>query len=63
MNTNYAFWRSGAFWSVVVMFLIGGFQNISSMIPAGWEPIIMGLMGVLATYFHVSVAKQFGATN
>ena len=63
MNTNYSFLRSGAFYSVLVMFLIGGFKAISDVIPAGFETIIMGLLGILATYLHVSLAQSLGARN
>ncbi len=62
MNT-YSFYKSKTFWTVVVMFVIGGFQNISSFLPAGSETIVLGVLGIIATYFHVSTAKAGGVTN
>lgn len=63
MNNTYSFWRSKTFWTLVVTFIITGTNGIMGLIPA-WSVIyVQGLLGLLATYFHVSTANKFGATN
>ena len=61
--TQYQFWKSGVFWSFVAAFLIGGFQNISGMLPAGWATVILGIVGILGTMSHVKLANSLGARN
>lgn len=57
MNTNYAFWRSKTFWTVVVSFIVGGTNTIKPMLPAGGDTFILAVLGMVATYFHVSGVK------
>jgi hypothetical protein len=63
MNNTYSFLRSGTFYTIVLMFLVGGFQNITSFLPAGGEPVIMAVLGVIATWLHVNLATNLGARN
>ena len=64
MTTNtYSFLRSGTFYTFVIMFLIGGFQNVDNLLPAGITPVILGALGLLGTYLHVSLATKMGAVN
>lgn len=60
---NYSLFRSATFWTIVLMFIVGGVQAVGSMMPAGIETAVMAVLGVVAAYFHLSVAKTAGATN
>ena len=62
-NTNYAWYRSSAVWTIVLMFIVGGFQNITGFLPAGAETVIMAVLGVIASYLHVSLGNKLGAKN
>lgn len=55
--------QSRTFWTLVVMFLIGGVQAITAVIPAGWETPIMGVLGILAAYFHVNPSQNYDSTQ
>jgi len=48
-------------WTVLVMFLIGGVEAIASVIPAGLLPIILGGLGLLATYFKMNPSQEYGS--
>lgn len=48
-------------WTVVVMFLIGGVQAITSVIPAGIETPLMGVLGIIAIYFKVNPSQNYTA--
>ena len=61
--TTYSIFRSRTFWSIIAMFLVGGVQAISSVVPAPVETIIMFILGFAATTFHLSTAVNAGATN
>ncbi len=51
--------KSRTFWTVVVMFLVGGVQAITQFIPAGLLPFVEGGLGLLATYFHVNPSQNY----
>lgn len=63
MQNTYSLFRSKTFYTIIVMFLIGGFQGITSFLPSGSETIILGALGLLASYFHLDTAKTGGVTN
>ena len=56
---NYTFLKSRTFWTVVAMFVIGGTNAISTYIPTNIEPIVMLILGGLATYFHINPARSY----
>lgn len=60
---NYSLLKSRTFWSIVAMFVIGGTNAITSLLPQGAEPFVMLFLGVLASYFHLDTAKTVGARN
>ena len=63
MNNIYSWYKSGAVWTVVLMFLVGGFQNITSFLPAGGEQVVLLILGIVASYLHVNLAQNLGASN
>ena len=52
--------RSRTVWTVVLMFLIGGFESIGGLIPGGFTTAILGGLGLLATYFKMSPSQSYG---
>ena len=61
MTTNtYSFLKSRTFYTIVIMFLVGGVHGITSFLPSGAETIIMAVLGVVATYFHVDGVNTAG---
>lgn len=52
--------KSRTFWTILVMFIVGGTNAIVSFIPTGLETPVMGLLGLLATYFHVNPSQSYG---
>jgi hypothetical protein len=51
--------KSRTFWTVVAMFVIGGTNAVSSFIPTGLEPVVMLVLGGLATYFHINPSQNY----
>lgn len=62
MNT-YSWYKSRTVWTAVAMFVVGGMQAVSSLLPVGSEPYVLAFLGILTTYFHLDTAKTFGARN
>lgn len=50
---------SRTFWTIVLMFLLGGVQAVSKVVPAGFETPVMAFLGILATYFHVTPSQVY----
>jgi len=48
---------SKTFWTVVLMFLIGGFGAVSSSLGSFATPIL-GILGIAATFFHISAVNN-----
>jgi hypothetical protein len=51
--------KSRTFWVVVLMFLTGGIQAISNIIPDSLLPVVEGGLGLLAAYFHVTPSQNY----
>lgn len=51
--------RSRTVQTIVVLFIIGGFQNITGYIPESLMPIISSVLGLLAIYFKVSPSQEY----
>jgi len=47
-------------WTIAVMFLIGGFEAITSMIPEGISTFVLGFLALLATYFKMNPSQNYG---
>ena len=62
MNT-YSWYKSGAVWSFIIMFLVGGIQAVSNSINPALLAVIMAVLGLAGSYFHVSLANSLGARN
>ena len=63
MTNTYSWYKSGAVWSFIIMFIVGGVQAVSGSINPSLLTFIMAVLGLAGAYFHVSVAKLAGATN
>lgn len=56
---NYSILKSRTFWTVVVMFLIGGVNAVIEFIPAGAQAAVMAVLAMLASYFHVNPSQHY----
>lgn len=56
---NYSIFKSRTFWTIVAMFIIGGLNAIVPVLPAGMQTVLMGILGVAATYFHVNPTQTY----
>ena len=41
------------------MFVIGGLNGIMAFMPAGLQAILMGVLGIMATYFHLNPSQTY----
>ena len=51
--------KSRQFWTIVVMFVVNGFEGVKELVPASILPAINTLLGIFAVYFRVSPKQQF----
>ena len=51
------------FWTVFLMFVVGGVQAISQSLTPTELTFIMAGLGMLASYFHLSFAQSVGAVH
>lgn len=51
--------KSRTVWTVVALFIIGGTNAVSSYIPSGLEPIVMGALSLLAVYFKLNPSQKY----
>lgn len=61
--TSYSLLRSRTFWTIIVMFIVGGGNAIVQFMPADLQAGLMAVLGFLASYFHKDTAVAAGATN
>lgn len=59
MNTITLALKSRTVWTVVAMFVIGGFGAISSLIPAGDMVYVQGVLSLLAVYFKLNPSQNY----
>lgn len=46
--------KSRTVWSIVILFLVSGFNGIQAILPAGSLELIQGILTLLAIYFRVN---------
>lgn len=51
--------RSRTFWTIVMMFLIGGTEAISGLVPDELTTPILFVLGALATYFKLRPSQKY----
>jgi len=56
---NFSIFASRTFWTVFAMFVIGGGNAIDPVLPVAFQPVLLGVLGVMATYFHVNPSQQY----
>jgi hypothetical protein len=56
---NYNIFFSRTFWTVAAMFVIGGLNAITQALPADFQAAAMGILSVLAVYFHINPSQRY----
>ncbi len=46
-------------WSVIVLFIVNGFEGIREFLPTGFLPYIDGILGMLIVYFRANPKVKF----
>ncbi|MDE2232892.1 MAG: hypothetical protein KGJ90_02055 [Patescibacteria group bacterium] len=59
MQPNFSILFSKTFWTIVAMFIVGGGNAIVPVLPPAVQAIFLGLLGILATYFHVNPSQVY----
>jgi hypothetical protein len=59
METLFRILKSRTFWTIVAMFIIGGVNAISQLIPENLQALIMGILALLATYFKINPSQKY----
>jgi len=58
---NWSIFKSRTFWTIVAMFVVGGGNAIVPVLPAAVQAVALGILGILATYFHVTPSQNYNA--
>lgn len=61
MNTIITALKSRTVWTIVAMFVIGGVNAVSALIPAGGLVYVQGVLGLLAIYFKLNPSQAYPA--
>lgn len=56
---TFSIFKSRTFWTVVVMFVVGGGTAIDPVLPVAIQVPVMGLLGVAAIYFHINPSQPY----
>lgn len=51
--------KSRTFWTIVVLFLVSGVTAIRAFIPTAIQPVVDGVLSLLAIYFHANPSQQY----
>jgi len=51
--------KSRTVWTIVAMFVIGGFEGVRDVIPAVYQVYLYGGLGLLATYFKLNPSQKY----
>lgn len=51
--------KSRTFWTIVVMFVIGGVQAVEPIMPNGLYLLISSVLASLATYFKLNPSQRY----
>lgn len=56
---NYSWLKSRTFWTLVLMFLVGGVNALVPVLPASIQATVTGLLGLIAMYFHTNPSQNY----
>ena len=60
---NYSLIRSKTFWTIVVMFVVGGGNAIVPVLPEPAQAFVVMGLAALASYFHLQTGKSTTGAN
>ena len=63
MNPTYSLLRSKTFYTIVAQFVYDTWQLVAPSVNPTYSTILNVVFMSLASYFHLSTAKAFGARN
>jgi hypothetical protein len=56
---DFSIFKSRTFWTIVLMFIVGGGNAIVPVLPASLQALAMLMLGGMATYFHVNPSQTY----
>jgi hypothetical protein len=60
LNTLITILKSRNTWTILAMFLIGGVNAVMPLFPVTTAPVVLGLLAILAVYFHINPSQNYG---
>ena len=51
--------RSRTMWTILIMFIIAGFEGVRDIIPVAFQTPLFGLLGLLTAYFRMDAKVDF----
>ncbi len=60
---SYSLLRSKTFWTIVIMFVVGGGNAIIPVLPLSIQAVAMGCLGILASYWHLQTGQSQSGSN
>ena len=56
---NYSILKSRTVWTVFAMFLVGGIQAVSALLPTEGQTLVLAVLSIVAGYFHVNPSQDY----
>ena len=60
---NYSLFRSKTFWTLIAMFAVGGGNAVIHVLPPNIQAIVMAILTLMASYFHLSTGNSTTGAN
>lgn len=55
--------KSRTVWTIIALFVINGFQGISSLVPPAALDTINAILGVVAIYFKINPSQNYNTST
>jgi len=55
--------KSRTFYTFVAMFVVGGGNALVPVLPAEYQAIVLAVLGLLGTFFHINPSQTYGKSR
>jgi hypothetical protein len=63
MTPSYSLFRSRTFWTIIAMMIVGAGNAVIPVIPAPYSALVVCVLGVVASYFHLDTGNSTAGSN
>lgn len=59
METLIKILKSRTTWTIAFMFIVGGVDAVSGVLPDGTKELVLGILSLLAVYFKINPSQKY----